>query len=229
MPRICTRISVPISMDTGSTRLRCSTWVAPITGETTPPSCCSDWPRPTSSSEPGGDQVQIGRQEGRRVEDAKAGHAQHAVQEVAGEVARQVVPDEPLVGGLGLFEGLLHRQFARRQRSACPCSVSASQDFHPFGSPSHKFPAARRLALCAPLGRRYVERPHNAAWDNDAGQRQPHRLADAPQGDPRTGRRRTDRAAGSGAGQGLHHLGGQDSRSELQGRLGRAAGDQQPL
>ena len=49
----CTRISVPISIETGSTFLRCSTWAAPITGETTLPSCCSDWPRPTRKSEPG--------------------------------------------------------------------------------------------------------------------------------------------------------------------------------
>ena len=47
-----------------------------------------------------GEGVQIGGQEGRRVEQAKARHPQHAVQIVAGIVAAQVVPDELLVLGL---------------------------------------------------------------------------------------------------------------------------------
>ena len=49
-----------------------------------------------------GQQVQIGRHEGRGVDQAKAGHAQHAVQVVGGVVAPQVGPDEPLVLGLRL-------------------------------------------------------------------------------------------------------------------------------
>ena len=46
-PRIWMRISVPMIIEIGSTFLRCSIWVAPTIGETTPPSCCNDWPSPT--------------------------------------------------------------------------------------------------------------------------------------------------------------------------------------
>ena len=44
--------------------------------------------------------MQIGRHEGRGVDQAKARHAQHAVHEVADVVPAQIVPDEALVGGL---------------------------------------------------------------------------------------------------------------------------------
>jgi hypothetical protein len=72
-----------------------------------------------------GDHVQIGRQEGGRVEDAEAGHAQHAVQEVAGEVARQVLPDEALVLGLGLFEAGRRRHLRLDGLYAVGCYVHA--------------------------------------------------------------------------------------------------------
>ena len=52
MAMICTRISVPIHIETGSTFVRCSTCEAPTIGESTPPRFCSDWPTPTSRFEP---------------------------------------------------------------------------------------------------------------------------------------------------------------------------------
>jgi hypothetical protein len=44
------------------------------------------------------DQVKIGWQKGRGVDQAKAGHAQHAMQVVSDIVAFQIVPDEALIG-----------------------------------------------------------------------------------------------------------------------------------
>src|SRR3569832_2551230 len=43
--------------------------------------------------------MQVRRDEGRGVHQAKAGHAQHAVDVMAGVVAAQVFPDRRLVGG----------------------------------------------------------------------------------------------------------------------------------
>ena len=45
------------------------------------------------------DQMQIGRNEGRRVDQAKARHAEHAVHEMAGIVAAQILPHEAFIGG----------------------------------------------------------------------------------------------------------------------------------
>ena len=47
MPRICTRIRVPIRIEAGRTRLRCSICDAPMIGDTTWPTCCSERPKPT--------------------------------------------------------------------------------------------------------------------------------------------------------------------------------------
>jgi len=53
-----------------------------------------------------GQHMQIGRNEGRRIEQAKPRHPQHAVQEMAGIIALQVLPDEFLIGRLALVLGL---------------------------------------------------------------------------------------------------------------------------
>ncbi len=49
----CTRIAVPIHIETGSTFLRCSTCAAPTTGESTAPALCNACPAPTQASENG--------------------------------------------------------------------------------------------------------------------------------------------------------------------------------
>ena len=46
------RIPQPISMETGSTRLRCSMCVALTTGAMKPPICWRNDPNPTASAEP---------------------------------------------------------------------------------------------------------------------------------------------------------------------------------
>ncbi len=47
--------------------------------------------------------VQIGRHEGRRVDEAEARHAEHAVEEMRGVIDLQLGANEAVIGGFALF------------------------------------------------------------------------------------------------------------------------------
>src|SRR5580704_4029069 len=85
--------------------------------------------------------MQIGRNERGRIDEPKAGHAQHAVHEVAGEIALQVLPDELFVFA-----------FANRQRVGL--AVNGSRQI--FGLPP---PTARAEALAGTSLRTSVGTP----------------------------------------------------------------------
>ena len=70
-------------------RRRCSIAVAPNTLLKKAPKCCADSARPTTVVDPDST-IEIGRNESRRVDEAKARHRQHAVRKLADVVSRQI-------------------------------------------------------------------------------------------------------------------------------------------
>ena len=98
MPRICTRIIVPRNIETG--RIRCAMLDLRRAGDRRDHAAELLQAGAEADEEiRTRDQMQIGRDEGRRIDEAKARHAQHAVHEMAGIVAAQIPPHEALIDG----------------------------------------------------------------------------------------------------------------------------------